>query len=87
MDVRGEVISQLASEQGIETDAKMKGTMFGILFFAMTQQQGPFFIIQQYKKGNMMIHEETLIFKLIKIFPPKVFEDIFEKIDGTMEDI
>lgn len=87
VDVKGDVVSQLAEDQGIRTDAKMKGMMFGILFFAMTQQQGPFFIINQFKAGNLMIHEETLIFKLIKVFPQKVFEEIFEKIDQKMEDL
>ena len=85
--VKENIISQLQSEQGIETQAKMKGIMFETLFAAMTIQQGPFFIINEYKAGNMQIYEETLIFKLIKIFPPKMFEEIFEQANGKMEEL
>ena len=61
--------NQMFSELNIQEDTEYKGILFFMLFGSAIEQQGPFFIFEQYKTGNIIIYQETIMFKLIKFIP------------------
>lgn len=65
---------KLKQEAGIETDAQFKGVLFMLLFGTAMEKQGPLFLFNQYKQGNIIIYPETTLFKLLKIIPSPLLE-------------
>ena len=65
----------------IKDNAEFKGILFAILFRDAQDIQGPLFIFNEYKKDNIMIYPETLLFKFIKKMP-SFLQDKIIKIKG-----
>jgi hypothetical protein len=84
-DPVAEYIDMLAdknyTDEGMEKEnpAKVKGVLFGLLFAAGNVQQGPIFLIGNFKNGNVIIHKETIVFKVMKYFPASLMDDVMEK--------
>lgn len=59
--------------------SKIQGIAFLALAAKTISQEGPFYIVRQYKKGNIILYKETITFEIVKIFPEKYFEKILNK--------
>jgi hypothetical protein len=57
---------QLSKEIGSETE--FKGAIFASLFSAATQQDA-LFLFTEYKNDNVLVYEETILFKTLKKIP------------------
>lgn len=66
----------LLSQMEIENDAEFKGTLFAATFASAMEEQGPLFIFDQYKEGNIIIHPETAMFKFLKIIPSSILKNV-----------
>jgi hypothetical protein len=60
---------QMLSEISIKDDIEFKGTLFQALFGSAIDKEGPLFIFEQYKQGNITIYPETMMFKVLKRMP------------------
>jgi len=74
-EFRGAMVKSLEEDAGITSSAKLRSVFFRMLFTAANLQQ-PFFIIDSYRNGKIIIYEETLTFKLIKNFPDFILEEL-----------
>lgn len=68
-----------------ENDEKIKGLLFGLLFFAGNAEEGPLFLVNNFKEGSIIIHEESIVFKMIKYFPASMMDEVVEQI-GKQEE-
>jgi hypothetical protein len=53
----------------IESDAEFRGFLFATLFSTAVEQEGPLFVFDQYKEGNIIVYKETALFKFMKKMP------------------
>ncbi|MAG16266.1 hypothetical protein CMO88_04350 [Candidatus Woesearchaeota archaeon] len=72
----------ISSEKLNSEYAEEKAEFFSVV--ANELFSDPVFLISQYKKGNIEIHEETIMFKIIKVLPTSMIKTIADKaIDKT----
>ncbi|MBW2977239.1 hypothetical protein KY331_00175 [Candidatus Woesearchaeota archaeon] len=74
----GEVKSQMRSQ--FSSDAEFKGALFATLFSAKTQEDR-LFLFKEYKKDNILIYPETMLFRTIKKIP-LIFMQRFVKVEN-----
>ena len=56
---------------------------FGLLLFMQEyKKNGVFFIVKEFKKGNIIVYPETAVFKLIKILPNGFINDVLNKLNN-----
>lgn len=67
---------QMFANLEIQEETEYKGILFFTLFGSAVDQQGPLFIFDQYKKNNIIIYPETMMFKIIKSAPQSLIEKI-----------
>jgi len=69
------------------TDNELETYLFARLVFSSLEQEGPVWLIQQIKKGNIVIHPKTITFLIPKLIPDNMFEDILteEQIEKIKE--
>ena len=60
---------------------QLKSALFAMLF-AKEVMQKPMFLFDQFKKGNILIYKETIVFKAIRVFPSSVFSKVADKLKG-----
>ena len=68
-------------KQPIDDNNKLKAGLFA-MSFAEGMKDSPMFLFREFKKGNIIIYKETILFKAIKIFPIGVFDKVAGKIRG-----
>ena len=71
---RQQVLSQLE----IEGDSEFKAALFGSLFSISIEQEGPLFLFDQFKQENVMVHPETMMFKLMKKIPNFILNSVIK---------
>ncbi len=64
----GEITEQIGGA------GELKGSLFGVLISDATKEKGPLFLLEAYGNGHMDVHEETFMFKVIKIIPTSVMK-------------
>lgn len=64
--------------QNLGSDYEFKGRAFIFLFSAALAQEGPLMIISEYKKGNVIVYPETIMFKILKFIPTGYISNIWE---------
>ncbi|NOZ81092.1 MAG: hypothetical protein GXP63_05455 [DPANN group archaeon] len=64
---------------GIADPAGFKGYLFATLMGAAIQQDGPLFILDQFRRHHLTIHEETVMFRFLRVIPEGLFIDVVEK--------
>ena len=67
---RAQIEGSMPSEQELRT------MMFMLLLGAAAEEQGPIFLINEYKAGNIDIYPETILFKFIGMVPESIIENI-----------
>lgn len=89
-DSRDALIKLIAAKQGLPENV-VEGTLayeneeikmlgFGMLIGKVFMQEGPLYLLKQYREGNVAIYPETIMFKLIKRFPERIFNLIMSKL-------
>ena len=51
-----------------DTDTGLRGALFGS-FFSRAVQEDPLFLFTEYKKGNIIVYKETMLFRILKKVP------------------
>jgi len=59
---------------GIEDPAQFKGYLFALLLGEGIREYGPLYIIDQYRIGNIVIYEETMLFRFIDVLPDALYD-------------
>lgn len=57
-------------------DAAFKTVLFFGAFGVLVKEKGPFYILNEYKKGNVLVYPETFTFKTIRFLPVSTAEKI-----------
>ncbi|MFC1800994.1 hypothetical protein ACFLZB_00830 [Nanoarchaeota archaeon] len=81
-ETKAQALQDMKSQQAIETDDEFKAILFGQLLQETMEDQGQLFIIFQLKNNNLEIYPETIIFKIIKILPLGIVEDLTKTIQN-----
>lgn len=69
------IIEQSIQEAlGIQDPSQFKGYLFALLLGEGIREYGPLYIIDQYRDGNIVIHEETMLFQFIKVIPDSLYD-------------
>lgn len=78
----GEMQKTLARQQFNEEigQKNIKAMMLGLIFNKALEQEGPLFIINNFKDSNIIVYPETITFKIIKLVPKFAYELAYEKI-------
>lgn len=58
---------------------QLKGSLFGVLVSEATNQQGPLFLLNSYHNKQVIIYEETFMFKVIKRIPSRILKLVSKK--------
>ncbi|MDO8642401.1 MAG: hypothetical protein Q7R76_02300 [Candidatus Woesearchaeota archaeon] len=61
-------------QKQIGGSGQIKGALFGALVSEATTQQGPLFLLNSYHNKQVVIYEETFMFKVIKIIPNRILK-------------
>jgi len=69
----------------IKDDGSFDSMVLIFMVMGTLQEQGPIFLVEQLKTGNIEIYPGTIIFKTIKLIPNKAFEFASEKLASSME--
>ncbi len=72
-----DLTEQLLKQQSNNND--FKGQIFAFIFSSQLEKHGPIFMLQQYKKSNIKIYPETIIFKTLKFIPNSLINKIYDK--------
>lgn len=75
--IKQDVIDELKKTS--PTDTEFKASLFGVLLTHATKEQGAFFILQEFQKGNIVIYPESALFKLVKYVPPQYLQQIIRE--------
>lgn len=62
----------LKIEKQLQDSEAIKGQMFAALVSNGMEDDGSVFLIDQYKKGNLIVYKETILFKVLKLIPREV---------------
>lgn len=62
--------------EGANDDAAFKTVLFFGAFGVLVKEKGPFYILNEYKKGNVLVYPETITFKTIRFLPVSTAEKI-----------
>lgn len=76
----GSVKDQIKKQFG--SDAEFKGAVFAVLY-SESSQKDPSFLIKEYKKGNVNIYPERLVFKIAKKIPSFFLDKIIKVENGV----
>lgn len=86
--LKEQLYSKLEEQMG--TPEKFKVMVFIVMAKNLIEQQGkenaPFFVIENFKKGNIIIYPKTIAIKVAKAIPMPVYNKIFEKIKSKMQE-
>ncbi len=55
--------------QSNETESGFRAKIFSMMFASAIKDQGPSFLLRQYKEGNIKFYPETITFSLLKFVP------------------
>ncbi len=75
-----QAMAQAFVDKAFKTEAEFKDQLFAVLFSKAILQEGPIYLIREYREGNLLIYPETLAFKTIKKLPDDLFQLVSEKI-------
>lgn len=67
------------------SDKYLKIILFVMSLANVQQNEDPIFIFEQFKDGNIIIHKETITFKLLKYFPMETINNIAQKFMPEVE--
>ncbi|MFH1849922.1 MAG: hypothetical protein ABH879_07120 [archaeon] len=70
--VKGPLMEQFR----IDDDSQMKGLILRMLISDKMDEEGSAFIFSEYRKGNIQIYEETIVFRFIKHLPASIMDRI-----------
>lgn len=78
IEVTNNKLSAASSKTAIASDDE---TLKKSVFEAITERilESPVFMFEQYKKGNLAVYPETMVFKAIKFFPSALFKSTAKK--------
>jgi len=78
-------ISLYKSETGIDPalngnsdPMEFKANIFAVLFSEAIDKRGTFFIFGEYKKKNIIVYPETIVFKFMGLIPTSFVKNMFE---------
>lgn len=74
-NVKSQLVESLAEDGEITDDADMRSYLFRVMYTAANAKE-PMLIISKYRSGDLVIYEETLVFKIIKRFPEKLIREM-----------
>lgn len=66
-------------QKQIGGSGQLKGSLFGVLVSEATSQQGPLFLLNSYHNKQVIIYEETFMFKVIKQIPSRILKWVSKK--------
>jgi len=75
-----EQLEEEAFEEEAPDEEALRSNMFFLLLAAISETEGPTFIIKEYQAENIDVYPETILFKFIKIVPESVVEKLETKI-------
>jgi len=58
--------------------------MLGLLIAGVSEQQGPTFIIDEYRTGRIDVYPETMLFKFLNYVPESAIERVRSRV-GVQE--
>lgn len=80
--MKEKLLAELKKES--PTDAAFKARIFGMLLRQAISEQGPLFILTQFKQGFIRIHKETIIFTTSKYLPQRYLQQLISaEVPGT----
>lgn len=57
-------------------DTTFKNVLFFGAFGVLVKERGPFYVLKEYKRGNVLVYPETITFKVIRFLPISTAEKI-----------
>ncbi|MBS3158938.1 hypothetical protein J4206_06645 [Candidatus Woesearchaeota archaeon] len=76
---------QIKESFNIKDEGSFDSLVLVFMTMGTLQEQGPLFLVEQLKTGDIAIYPNTIIFKSIKLIPNKAFELAAEKVAGKLE--
>jgi hypothetical protein len=68
LDSAREQYLELVKDELTDTSG-LRSHLFGKMVTDQSTEHGSFFFLREFKRGNMLIHEETAMFRVIKLIP------------------
>lgn len=75
-----EFTQQLKESFNIKDEGSFDSLVLMFMMMGSIQEQGPIFLVEQFKTGNIAVYPETIIFKSVKLIPKSAFEYASEKL-------
>ena len=84
-EVRKLLKKNLQQQFNVSTDADMRALLF-VQLLSSSMENDRFFLIKEFKNDNVIVHPETITFKLAKMLPGSVLDSLAEKMvqNGTV---
>ncbi len=71
-EAKKQYLSEIQEKMG--DTGRLRGALFGVLIAEATNKQGPLFLLNSYHNRQVIIYEESFMFKIIKIIPGKILQ-------------
>ncbi len=75
-----EFTQQLKESFNIKDEGSFDSLVLMFMIMGSIQEQGPIFLVEQFKTGNIAVYPETIIFKSVKLIPKSAFEYASKKL-------
>jgi hypothetical protein len=70
--------NDLMYQLDIQNDAEFKSLLFNLLFNRLIEENDPLIIFKEYKKGNIIIYPETMMFKFVQKIPNILLNQVIQ---------
>lgn len=80
-----QIIGQIKESFNIKDEESFDSLVLIFMIMGTMQEQGPIFLVEQFKAGNIAVYPETIIFKSVKLIPKSAFEYAAQKVAGKLE--